>query len=102
MGTLIYGTTGDGIVIADHLLAHLMAVTATKLRRNESFTISWHGDRGQGRSTVWLHASIPLRFVYDEPEPVALDRALLEDLSKAASGTAGIVVDLSSAGSSPA
>lgn len=48
---------------------------ATKLRRNESFTLSWkHGDgEREGRSTIWLHPSIPLRFSFDDPEPPPLN-----------------------------
>ena len=62
MGTIQYGN-GEEIHIEDRALAHLKVVIATKLRRNESFTLSWQHPDGDpaGRSTIWLHPSIPLR-----------------------------------------
>ena len=30
----------------------------------------------RGRSTIWLHPSIPLRFVFDDPEPAELSRQM--------------------------
>lgn len=41
MGHLYYGTTPEPIRIPDRLLSHLKVVVATKLRRSESFTVSW-------------------------------------------------------------
>ena len=66
MGTLYYGDVATPIEIEDRALAHVKVVIATKLRRGESFTLSWTHGPGQevGRSTVWLHPSIPLRFVF--------------------------------------
>ena len=46
MGTMYYGGSAMPIQIEDRALAHLKVVVATKLRRNESFTLSWpHADR---------------------------------------------------------
>ncbi len=61
----------------------LKVVIATKLRRGESFTLSWtHGpDQEVDAAPVWLHPSIPLRFVFDEPEPALLSRAWIEALA---------------------
>lgn len=60
MGSLYYGDAQDAIQIDDRALAHLKVVIATKLRRNESFTLSWRHPEGDapGRSTLWLHPSI--------------------------------------------
>ena len=45
MGTIYYGGSAMPIHIEDRTLAHLTVVVATKLRRNESFTLSWpHAD----------------------------------------------------------
>ena len=41
MGTMYYGGSAMPIRIDDRALAHLKVVLATKLRRNESFTLSW-------------------------------------------------------------
>jgi hypothetical protein len=93
VGTIYYGGAADPIHIEDRVLAHLKVVIATKLRRNESFTVSWHHhDQPRGRSTVWLHPSIPLRFVFDDPESPTLSRAWVEELAASANSSAGIVL----------
>lgn len=94
MGTLHYGTSVDPIIIEDRLLAHLKVVIATKLRRNESFTVSWRHpeDQPAGRSTIWLHPSIPLRFVFEDPEPAVLDREWIEQLAHSANSSGGILL----------
>jgi hypothetical protein len=91
MGTIQYGT-GDEIHIDDRALAHLKVVIATKLRRNESFTLSWKHPEGDpvGRSTIWLHPSIPLRFTFDEPEAPQLNTKWIQELMQSASSSGGI------------
>ncbi|HWT32788.1 MAG TPA: hypothetical protein VN107_03425 [Microbacterium sp.] len=92
MGTIYYGGSATPIHIEDRALAHLKVVIATKLRRNESFTLSWRHpeDEPRGRSTIWLHPSIPLRFVFDDPEPPALNRRFIETLANSANTSGGI------------
>ena len=92
MGTLYYGDSGTPIGIEDRALAHLKIAITTKLRRGESFTLSWQHTEEQprGRSTLWLHPSIPLRFVFDEPEAPELSRTWIEDLMRSANSTGGI------------
>ncbi len=82
MGTIYYGGSATPIHIEDRALAHLKVVIATKLRRSESFTVSWQHPEGEprGRSTIWLHPSIPIRFVFDDPEPAELNREWIEEL----------------------
>jgi hypothetical protein len=46
----------------DRLLAHLQAVIGDKLRRGESFFLTWHDEVGGGISTVWLERGAPLAF----------------------------------------
>ncbi|MFK4759816.1 hypothetical protein ACI3KS_02670 [Microbacterium sp. ZW T5_45] len=92
MAELQYGNSGQPIFIEDRALAHLKIVIATKLRRQESFTLSWnHPDEGLGsKSTIWIHPSIPLRFSFDEPEPPPLNARWIEELMKDAGSTGGI------------
>lgn len=94
MGTIYYGDSSAPIEIEDRALAHLKVVIATKLRRGESFTLSWtHTDDAEpGRSTVWLHPSIPLRFVFDDPEPALLSRAWIEELAASANSSGGLML----------
>ncbi|WP_431802696.1 hypothetical protein [Microbacterium sp. bgisy203] len=92
MGTIYYGGSATPIHIDDRALAHLKVVISTKLRRGESFTVSWRHPDGEprGRSTIWLHPSIPMRFVFDDPEPAELSRAWIEDLAQSANSSGGI------------
>lgn len=94
MGTIYYGGSATPIHIDDRALAHLKVVIATKLRRGESFTVSWRHpeDQPRGRSTIWLHQSIPLRFVFDDPEPAELSREWMEELASSANSSGGITL----------
>lgn len=95
MGHLYYGTSTESIRIPDRLLSHIKVVTTTKLRRGESFTLSWtHVDGTPGRSTLWLQPAIPLRFVFDSVEPESLSAATLKNMADMANSSAGLTVDL--------
>ncbi|MFF2495526.1 hypothetical protein [Agromyces sp. NPDC058064] len=92
MGTLYYGDSQTPIGIEDRALAHLKVALITKLRRGESFTLSWRhpDDEPRGRSTIWLHPAIPLRFVFDEPERPELSTKWINDLMRSANSTGGV------------
>ncbi len=95
MGTLYYGGSDETpIHMEDRALAHLKPVIATKLRRGESFTLSWRHPEGvaRGRSTIWLHPSIPLRFVFDDPESPELNPQWIKDLALSANSSGGIML----------
>lgn len=95
MGTLYYAFSELPIRFDDVTLAHLRVVITSKLRRGESFTLSWVHPEGQepGRSTVWLHPTIPLRFVFTDDEHPELDREWLEKLANSASLAGGVTID---------
>ena len=95
MGKLFYGNTDQPIEMPDRVLAHVKVVVATKLRRGESFTLSWRHDAEtpRGRSTIWIQPSIPMRFVFSSAEPELLDPDHLKQLANDASSTSGLVVD---------
>jgi hypothetical protein len=95
MGLLFYGNDTQPIVMPDRMLAHVKVLTATKLRRNESFTISWrHGaDEAPGRTSLWLHPSIPLRFTFEGAEGEPIDGALLQRLANEANSSGGLHLD---------
>jgi hypothetical protein len=93
MGFLVYD--GDTrITFDDRVLAHLEMVIVNKLRRRESFSMSWRevAETGGGRNTVWLDVSIPLRFHFDGSRQPALDRRWVERLAESASGPNGLIV----------
>jgi len=92
MGTIYYGGSDTPISIEDRTLAHLKVLIASRLRRGEGFTLSWrHPDEQEGgRTAIWLHPAVPLRFVFDEPELPPLDREWLEQLANSVSLSGGI------------
>ncbi|MFT4212674.1 MAG: hypothetical protein QM626_12480 [Microbacterium sp.] len=92
MGTLHYGGSAEPLTIEDGLLAHLKVVIATKLRRGESFILSWAHPDGSGRSTIWLHPAIPLRFVFADPAPSTLDPAWIAQLAATANRSGGVSI----------
>ncbi|MBP3978190.1 hypothetical protein [Microbacterium sp. BLY] len=93
MGFIMYDSTSQ-LHIEDRALAHLKVVIATKLRRNESFTVSWTHAEGDayGRSTIWLHPSIPLRFTFEGRQQPALNPRWIEELMQSANSTGGITL----------
>jgi hypothetical protein len=97
MGRMYYGNSTDAIVVDDRELAHLKMVATTKLRRSEGFSVSF-ASAETGRSTVWVHCAIPLRFDFDRAEPIRLDPAYVNELAQAAASAMGIVIDLDRAG----
>lgn len=61
MGLFIYDNADPPIRIDDRTLWHLKTVILTKLRRGETFSVSWahpHNEDG-GYTTVWLHPARP-------------------------------------------
>lgn len=92
MGTLIYALGRREIAIEDRTLLHLKIVITTKLRRGESFAMSWTHDtsEGSGRSTIWLHPSIPLEFAFSGSRPAMLNREWIEVLLRTANAPEGL------------
>ncbi|WP_227497139.1 DUF7882 family protein [Planctomonas psychrotolerans] len=92
MGKMIYGPQGDEIQFDDRLLAHLQVAIITKFRRNECFAFTFvHAmEEGSGRSTIWLHPTVPLRFRYAGTREAKLNRDWLERLLVSANSTTGL------------
>jgi hypothetical protein len=94
MGTLYYGDARTPIEIDDRALAHLKFVILAKLRRNEGFGFSWVKGlaEGSGRSTIWVHPSIPLQFEFNGNRAPSLNRAWLEVLTQQAATSGGLAL----------
>ena len=92
MGSLTYDSTV--IEFEDRLLLHLQIVIVNKLRRRESFAMSWRdaAEVGDGRSTIWLDPSIPLYFKFSGSRMPAVDRDWIELLADSAASSTGLVV----------
>ena len=109
MGKLLYGSGAREIPFDDRVLAHLKVVIVNKLRRSERFALSWaHGlEHGSGRSTIWIHESIPLQFVFEGNRSPTLNRTWIEQLMLTANSVGGLQVlpepeEAASASSAPA
>lgn len=92
MGYLLYGLPAEAIDIDDRTLAHVKIVMLAKLRRDESFAFSFEYDLsdGSGRSTVWIHPTIPLQFKFLGSRQPAINREWLEVLIVSANSVDGM------------
>jgi hypothetical protein len=92
MGTLYYSATGIEIEFDDRVLAHLQLAVGAKLRRGESFFLTWKDDVkvGDGRSSIWVEQSIPLAFSFDHGVVKDINRRWLATLSASADGQQGM------------
>ena len=92
MGMLHYGD--DRLQFDDRLLAHLQIVIVQKLRRGDSFLVSWINSRsiGGGRTAIWLDASIRLRFDFAGSRTPAVNRDWLHTLQESANSATGLVI----------
>ncbi|CAN5264638.1 hypothetical protein BH09ACT1_BH09ACT1_20760 [soil metagenome] len=88
MGTLIYGGTFT-VELDDRLLAHIQLVIAQKLRRQESFFLTWV-DENERRTTVWLSPSIPLIVQLASAQMPPINRAWLETLIQSSNTPGGL------------
>ncbi len=93
MGKMIYDADVT-VTFDDRVLAHLQHVIGSKLRRGEGFYFGWKDDprAGDGRTTIWLHPAMSLRFKYAGSIPVDLNRSWLEALAVSADSTHGLVL----------
>ncbi len=93
MGKLLYGQLVSA-EFEDRLLAHLEIVITAKLRRAEGFVFSWkeEGGAGAGRTTIWVHPSLPLVYKFSGSRTPSINRAWIELLSQSASSAGGLRV----------
>lgn len=91
MGSLTY----DRVTVEfdDRTLAHLQIVIVQKLRRGESFLLSWRNaaEVGDGRSSAWLHPAIPLYFKFAGGQPPTINPLWLAQLTRSANSSQGLV-----------
>ena len=93
MGTLTYSAmlTAE---FDDRLLAHLQIVMTAKLRRGESFTLSYKEPTatGDGRTIIWLHSSLPLAYTFSSGEAARINRLWIEALMVSANSPGGLQI----------
>ena len=92
MGTLYYDNAR--FELEDRLLAHLQVIISLKLRRGESFFLSWEvGEHeGSGRHVIWIDKGVPVRMRYGTAQPPLINREWAETLALSANTNNGLVV----------
>ncbi|WP_353815688.1 DUF7882 family protein [Agromyces zhanjiangensis] len=88
MGTLHVGRISR-IDLPDPVLAHVHAVVIAKLRVHEPVVVGWIAPHGR-RDEVMVHPAMSIVVRYDVDDVLALDRAWLERLMRAANGVGGL------------
>ncbi|SDR82135.1 DUF7882 family protein [Microterricola viridarii] len=93
MGSLVYGA-GTKYEMDDRTLAHVKIAVGGKLRRQESFYLSWviPSSAGSGRVSIWLSPAIPLQFHFSTPTAPQLNRVWVKALEMTAMSDRGMVV----------
>lgn len=78
----------------DRTLAHLKVAITRKLRRQESFLMSWTNavEKGGGRVSIWLTPHIPISFRFNGSRPPQLNKAWLMVLNDLSNSPRGLVV----------
>jgi hypothetical protein len=91
MGRLIYDNT-TAVEFDDRVLAHLQPVIGTKLRRGESFYLTWTDDSsvGDGRNAIWLHPAVPLRLKYNGSRRPTINTTWIQQMMALANSTEGL------------
>ncbi|MBD8141130.1 ATP-dependent DNA ligase [Frigoribacterium sp. CFBP 13605] len=91
MGKLAYDRSLT-IDFDDRTLAHLQIVIGMKMRRGESFYFSWKDDHqvGDGRTSIWLHPTIPLVYKYYGSRSPAINPAWIHALEVSANTNSGL------------
>jgi hypothetical protein len=92
MGSISY----DGLVVNvdDRTLVHLQIVIVRKLRRGDTFLMSWRDspDAGSGRSSIWLHPYVLVHFKFDGSRVPAINEQWLAELTESADSSRGLIV----------
>lgn len=93
MGYLVYGGSQE-YEFEDRTLAHLKVAITMKLRRQESFLMSWvnPAEKGGGRVSIWLAPSIPLTFRFSGSRVPTLNKEWLDLLGDLAHTPRGLIV----------
>jgi hypothetical protein len=92
MGYLHYGKWD--FPMADRELAHLQLVIGLKLRRSESFFLSWANEReqGSGRNAIWIDNGVPIFCQFDGGRMPSINREWVETLAMSANTSYGLQI----------
>jgi hypothetical protein len=93
VGQLIYGP-GTVYEMDDRTLAHVKLALTAKLRRQESFLLSWPigVEQGSGRASLWIAPSIPLQFRFSGSRPPVINKAWVVAMLETSHNDRGLVI----------
>jgi hypothetical protein len=93
MGQLIYGP-GTVYEMDDRTLSHVKLALTAKLRRQESFLLSWplSVDQGLGRTSLWIAPMIPLQFQFSGSKQPAINRQWVVAMLDTSHSDRGMVI----------
>lgn len=93
MGHLSYAGIAE-YEFDDRVLAHLKVAIGMKLRRQESFFISWSTpvELGSGRCSIWVSPSTPLAFNFSGSRVPEINRVWIEALNQLSHTPRGLIV----------
>lgn len=93
MGTLIYGKSLR-FEFEDRTLEHVRFVIAAKLRRKESFFLSWTPQETPHRGTIelWISPEMPIAFQFSATAQGPLSREWIAALMRLSYGDRGLVI----------
>ncbi|MGO3152703.1 MAG: DUF7882 family protein [Galactobacter sp.] len=94
MGFLTYAGSSE-YEFDDRTLAHMKIAVVAKLRRRESFLMSWAypPEKGSGRVSLWMSPEIPLVFRFSGSRQPELDREWVAGLERMANTPGGLVLE---------
>jgi len=92
MGSISY----DHLIVKmdDRTLAHVQIVIVNKLRRGDSFLVSWKDalEVGAGRSSIWLHPRVLVHFKFDGGRAPSINPKWIATLAESADSSRGLVI----------
>ncbi|WP_449278845.1 DUF7882 family protein [Leucobacter sp. GX24907] len=94
MGTLIYNDTLR-LRIDDRTLEHLRFVVFEKLRKKESFALTWvdcKSSKQAASTSIWISSEIPIGFQLSGESEAELSREQLETLMKMSYSNRGLII----------
>ena len=93
MGTLIYGRTQE-YDFDERTLEHLRVVITSRVRKNESFFLTWTAQRHRQTVTtsLWISPAVPLVFSFSSDTRVPISREWLQQLIRSSYSSQGLVI----------
>ncbi|HUH53385.1 MAG TPA: hypothetical protein VLZ31_05005 [Microbacteriaceae bacterium] len=93
MGYFVYSSVEE-YEVEDRALSHLKLAVAYKLRRQESFLVSWSKpvEKGSGRVSVWVSPYVAIAFRFAGSRPPEINPIWVEALKQLSQTSRGLIL----------